>query len=228
MKDASCLFCNPTDPTLFGENQIFGGERFHVVAGIGQNTENDGYVVLFPSEHVPCLAAMERKDIVDFSLLLETTIDALGGPVTISEHGVVGNAGRHAHMHVVPAVLDLRGIIRADFPAAEIDPLGSMDNLVVFEPKHETEQPLLNLAKSFSENARRGMPEDYFLVSEGGKLWACWNIKAGHYYLRTKTAELLNPSECRGRVVDWHNFLQSERDRELRLQTVARLKPHFL
>jgi len=205
MTDQQCPFCNPADIGPLSERFIYGNDKFGIIATKGQITDG-GYVLLIPSEHVPCFGAVKEENAGDLFLLAETAATVLSteydSPVTIFEHGIVGQTIKHAHIHLLPAALKLKRKILADFPKAEIYKM----------------EALRNLAELYSEN-----PKPYLLWTEEDVPWICSDPPAPPQYLRIATAELLGRPER----ADWKKC-DPILDRQLWLETAARLKPYFL
>lgn len=212
--EKDCVFC---DRTKLQERLIHESEDFYVVATLGQITDG-GYVLLIPKEHVSCMGALTpdrtinmfelRKEIYRaLSLEYCQNIQAVSYPVTIFEHGIVGQTIQHAHTHFMPfmpVAVDFTPRIHTDFPIAE------------FEELHQYAAHLHKLYQM-----RR---EPYLLwTTPRGKFMVCWNPPAPPQYLRTVAAELLGRPE-RG---NWRN-MDAELDKRLCAETVARLKPYFL
>lgn len=203
-----CVFCDQSKiKNIFAEN-----EDFYLVATPGQITDG-GYVLLIPREHTSCMGALAPERATALLGLEIEIYKALSleycrfssnpYPITVFEHGIVGQTIEHAHLHLLPAVIDLTPRIRTDFSVAEIDEL----------------QRTANLRKLYCK-----YPEPYlFWTTPGGKSMVCWNPPAPPQYLRTVAAELLGRPE-RG---NWRN-MDPELDKRLCAETVTRLKPYFL
>ncbi|MEK9180292.1 MAG: hypothetical protein AAB897_02675 [Patescibacteria group bacterium] len=209
--EQSCAFCNPEiDQTLFGERHIGESENFHVVATKGQITDG-GYVVLFPKRHVPCCATAENNPL-DFAWLeyLSSRLRIGEGLVkeysatalTIFEHGIVGQTVKHAHLHFLPAAIDMAPRIQTDFPESKIQEFKDFSELQ--ESYIRRQEPYL------------------FWTTPSGKGMICWNPPAPLQYLRIVAADLLGHPER----ANWRN-MDPELDRRLYLETVQRLKPYF-
>src|SRR3989344_54467 len=127
MEKESCAFC---DRTQFEERIIAEVNDFYIVASLGQITDG-GYTLLIPKEHVSCMAELSFARIAPLVHMTIEIRDAISNefrsnpfyeyPVTIFEHGIVGQSVKHAHFHFLPAALDLTPKIIADFPGCEMD-----------------------------------------------------------------------------------------------------------
>ena len=207
--EKNCVFC---DPANFKENLIAETRDFYITATLGQITEG-GYVLIIPIKHIPCMGALEPRQIDPAALTIKDACRALTieyrrqklslpYPVTIFEHGIVGQTIRHAHFHIFPAVIDLAPRIGRDFPGSEIVDL-----------------PFGALPREFYKNR----PQPYlFWTAPNGQPMICRNPPAPAQYLRLVTAEILGVPE-RG---NWRE-MNPELDKKLRLETVTRLRPYF-
>ncbi len=170
-----CVFCNPSK-LRSRTVSIFPGVR--VVATLGQITEG-GYLLLIPTTHSPCLGSLDREKIISFDRIIQKSIELLRleypGPITLFEHGIVGQTIKHAHLHLLPANLDLTGKIASDFPDSKIH---IVENLAHLQSLYQIRQ------------------EPYLLWSTfNNKYLVCWNPPAPDQYLRTISAELLRVPE---------------------------------
>lgn len=198
--EKSCPFCSPSQ---FGERFIGEIGSFNVVPTLGQITEG-GYVLLVSKEHIPCWggACDERNlDRVVASLSAMLSKEYGGSPITIFEHGIVGQTVFHAHLHLIPETIAIGARVRNDFP----NRIEQFEDFADFQ-----------LTYTFTERP-------YLLWREpGNKLSVCWNPPAPPQYLRTVVAEALGkPERANWRIMD------AALDRKLYLETVARLKPYF-
>lgn len=197
-----CVFC---DPEKTKTRTIASLDGVNIVPTLGQITEG-GYVLLIPDKHVPCLGAMEDEEIsivdwIAYRLIrvLETTYKS---SVTVFEHGIVGQTIKHAHLHFLPAQLDLGRRIRSDFPESEIQEIEFLSDLQQLYQKRQ---------------------EPYLLWSvRPGNYSVCWNPPAPPQYLRTVSAELLNVPER----ADWKK-MDPELDKKLIDETIRMVVPLF-
>ncbi len=208
---SSCVFC---DRTKLEERIIFENKNFYVVATLGQITDG-GYTLLIPKNHISCMgmfayrqtqAMLELGFEICKALSLEYCHSDISTPypITIFEHGIVGQTIGHAHLHFLPTAIDLTPNICRDFPAAEMEKL-----------QHDV-MDLQSLYK------KRPKPYLFWTVPRE-KSMVCWNPPAPREYLRIIAAELLGRPE-RG---SWRN-MDPELDKKLWTETVRRLKPYFL
>jgi len=210
--DNNCVFC---DRTKLGERLIAENNGWYVAATLGQII--GGYALVIPKAHISCLGALtsyrpgsETEAMLNItgevcralSLEYQHSTSATSYPVTVFEHGIVGQTIRHAHLHLLPTVIDLTPRIRADFPESEFEEL----------------RYAAHLQELYSKR-----PKPYlFWTVPSGKSMVCWNPPAPPQYLRLIMAELLGHPD-RG---NWRN-MDPELDKQLGQETVDRLKPYF-
>lgn len=206
--DNNCVFC---DRTKVSDRLISENGDWYVAATLGQIV--GGYVLVIPKEHISCMGALTshqtksmlkttKKVCRALSLEYQRNSFATPSPVTMFEHGIVGQTIKHAHLHLLPTVIDLTQKIRTDFPEAEFEEL----------------QYAAHLQELYGKR-----PEPYlFWTIPGGKSMVCWNPPAPPQYLRLIMAKLLGYPE-RG---NWRN-MDPELDKQLGQETVVRLKPYF-
>ncbi|MBU6414843.1 HIT domain-containing protein [Patescibacteria group bacterium] len=204
-----CAFC---DRTQFEERLIAETNEHYVIATLGQIT--GGYVLIIPKEHISCFGAFANSQAESMWVMVRMVFQALSMeylrntgtpsfcPITMFEHGIVGQSVKHAHLHILPAAVDLTPKIRADFPTAKIEELQWGELFLVLYRKHP--QPYL------------------FWVTPSNGPTVCWNPPAPLQYLRTVAAELLGRPER----ANWRN-MNPELDKRLWQETVRRLKPYF-
>jgi len=186
-------------------------DDFYIVASLGQITDG-GYTLLIPKEHIPCMAALDSsrtKTAVSLAIKIRNMISKefrlnpfSKYPVTVFEHGIVGQSVKHAHLHFLPAVLNLTPKIIADFPESKM--VYIRNYLLLRELYITRQEPYL------------------FWTTPNGKGMALWNPPASSRYLRFVASELLGRSE-RG---NWRN-MDPELDKKLWQKTITLLKPHF-
>jgi diadenosine tetraphosphate (Ap4A) HIT family hydrolase len=116
-----CAFCidKPGFKSDIPDRTIIESDNFRVFPTLGQIVE--GYVLLVPKEHYPCLGAMPEP-LLDELILLKEEVDAriiksYSRPIYF-EHGVIGQTVTHAHMHAIPFPedKDLFEIYHTSFP----------------------------------------------------------------------------------------------------------------
>lgn len=200
--EKECVFC---DRKNFSENLIGEDKNFHVFATLGQITDG-GYVLIAPKRHVRCIGEIDLKEaaaLLEISHYLRGKIkDVYSSESTMFEHGIVGQTVSHAHLHVIPAVIDFSQKIGSDFPTCETNAIISL----------------------------RDLPRAYALSKEPYLFWqmpwhapmVCWNPPAPPQYLRILAAEAVGHPE-RG---NWRK-MDPELDKKFRADTVAKLKLHF-
>lgn len=170
-----CVFCYPEK---IKSRTIASLDGVNIVATLGQITEG-GYVLLIPTDHVPCIGAMDKDQIKIIDQVTSQIVKCLKqkyqNTVTIFEHGIVGQTIKHAHLHFFPADIDLTNRIQSDFPESEKQIIEDLANLQLL---YQTRQ------------------EPYLLWSTpSGQFSVCWNPSAQPQYLRIISAEMLNVPE---------------------------------
>lgn len=120
---ASCRFCFLPEPWRV----IWSTPNFNVQMGLGPLAE--GYALILSKSHYACCAELPAAHADEFEELVRLVRAAqinLYGQCTLFEHGRSGaclplGSGEdlcyHAHLHLLPATVDLAGAISADFPA---------------------------------------------------------------------------------------------------------------
>lgn len=200
---SDCIFCNPDK---LKTRTIFTFPGVRVVATLGQITDG-GYLLLIPTTHSSCLGAFDKEQIISFDRIVKKSVALLKleypGPVTIFEHGIVGQTINHAHLHLLPARLDLAVVITNDFPDSKFE---IIENLSQLQTLYQIRQ------------------EPYLLWSTlNHKYMVCWNPPAPPEYLRTISAGMLDVPER----ASWKN-MDPIKDQALIAETVERLTPHFI
>jgi len=210
---SNCPFC---DHSQFEERLIAKTEGFYIIATLGQITDG-GYVLLFPVEHTLCMGALSREQTSTMLGLTKRICHALTQeyklqqvreslyPVTMFEHGIVGQTIKHAHLHFLPTILNLTPKIQGDFPESRVEQL----------------EYAVHLQELYGTK-----PEPYLHWESGkendSKSRVCWNPQAPAQYLRIITAQALNrPERANWRTMD------AELDKKLWTETVQRLRPYF-
>lgn len=198
----NCVFCHfenlePRTVTTSAGN--------HIVATLGQIAR--GYVLLIPSKHLFCWGAATKDQIVAVEKIIREVQFALTEiyqkDVIIFEHGGVGQTVFHAHLHLVPATVDLTDRVRADFPEAEIRELRDLQELRL-------------------EYERRGKPY-LFWSTPTGRLLVCWDPPAPAMYFRIILADMLGVPER----ADWKK-MDPDLDRRIAEETVENLASYLL
>lgn len=204
----NCVFC---DRTKLVRRLITENNDWYVIATLGQII--GGYTLIIPKEHISCMGALTSSQTESMFKITKEISRALSleyqhsesvtpYPVTMFEHGIVGQSIKHAHLHILPVVIDLTSKIRANFPKAKFEEL-----------QHAT-----HLQELYSKRL-----EPYiFWTVPSGKSMVCWNPPSPPQ-LRLIMAELLGYPE-RGK---WHDIDDPELDKQLIQETVVRLKPYF-
>lgn len=195
-----CVFCyrKKLEQRVVGES-----EDFLIVAAFGQ-ISNGGYLLLFPKHHIPCLGAMNQEKMERCASVIEEVRLAIQkeyklAPITLFEHGIVGQTVKHAHLHFVPEICHITERIKKDFPENEIWQVHSWQELRSLY--QERKEPYL------------------FWLGADAKMNMCWNPPASPQYLRIVVAEAVGRPE-RG---NWRN-MDTELDERLIDETVNRFK----
>jgi hypothetical protein len=128
----------------------------------------------------------------------------------IFEHGIVGQAIPHAHLHLMPANIFLGDRIKKDFPKAT---RGLFASLQAFRKAY---------ARIQKNYLLWNIPVEKRNLLPLGLLCVVWNPPAPVQYLRLITAELLGRPER----ANWRSMNQ-KLDRELWSSTMMRLAPYF-
>lgn len=228
-----CVFCDRTqfEERLVAEHSVVENEEYNIIATLGQITDG-GYVLVVPKKHISCMAALPSHEMGSMVTALQEAYTALASeykhkysasirfcPVTIFEHGIVGQTIKHAHLHLLPAVIDLSPKIRADFPTAEIQELSYDAHLQRDGYVHVS---LDNTYVHLYEIYKKRQEPYLFWTTTIGRPMVCWNPPAPLQYLRIIAAELLDrPERANWRTMD------PELDKQLGSGTVTRLKPYF-
>lgn len=199
-KVRSCVFCNEKN---FKDRIVAENDDWYVVATLGQITDG-GYVMLIPKIHISCIRSVKYLSIKtkqSFLDLVERTVFAIAKEydnfVTMFEHGKVGQTVGHAHLHFLPANIDITKRVKLDFPDSQVEEV----DLSSFEQ----DKPYL----MWTEN-------------NFNKILLCWDPPAEPQYLRLVIAELLGRPE-RG---NWKQ-MDPELDKKLYLDTVHRLQKYY-
>lgn len=205
--ESNCPFC---DRRQFEGRLVAETKRFYLIATLGQITDG-GYVLIFPKEHISCVGDFIYVNQNDYDFIHQA-LKAVWQeyqresdepyPVTTFEHGIVGQTIKHAHIHILPTIIDVTPRIRADFPTSEFE-----DNLYpgqLQELYQKRREPYLQWTIADREAV------------------ICWNPPAPSQYLRIVVAEALGRPER----ANWRQ-MDPELDKKLWTETVQRLKPYF-
>ncbi len=123
-------------------------------------------------------------------------------PITIFEHGIVGQTIKHSHLHLLPAWINLTGGVAFDFPQYQFQ---TIDNFAELSALYQSKQ------------------EPYLLWSNTkGSYHICWNPPATPEYFRIKIANSLGVPER----ASWRN-MDPKLDKRLITQTRDQLYPLF-
>jgi len=199
----NCVFC---DFKALSPNVITTIRGLNAVATLGQITDG-GYLLLVPFSHIECMAKFSRDHIEILGKVSREVQGAIseeyGGGVTLFEHGIVGQTIKHAHLHLIPASIDMTERIISDFPHCDIHELKDFQQLRKLYCVYQS--PYL------------------FWSRPDGRYMVCWNPSAPDMYLRLLATELLGVPE-RGNWRDMDPIL----DKKLREDTQERLIPYFI
>jgi diadenosine tetraphosphate (Ap4A) HIT family hydrolase len=106
---------------------LYESDDFLIFPALGSFVE--GYLLICPRSHVPSLAGLERTVIPKFYSLLEETkriVQATFGSVILFEHGMAscerkaGGCIDHAHLHILPADVELNRFLSGQFPSQRL------------------------------------------------------------------------------------------------------------
>lgn len=131
-KDAEktgCPFCinEPLNRDAIKDRILCETENFVVTPTLGQITP--GYLLIIPKGHYSCVGDIPDEMYRELAQLKERVTkeltDKYQKPIFF-EHGVCGQTVRHAHLHCVPADVDLTDSINTDYKSREI---GSLKDL---------------------------------------------------------------------------------------------------
>lgn len=129
----TCRFCNEINGkksdnlffTIFRGNPpnriLKETKNFVVIPTIGQIIE--GYLLIIPKKHFLSFAHLPFRFYRELETLKEETKNALTTIYTepiFYEHGAVGNSAEHAHLHAIPAEIDILQDIKRSFIPREI------------------------------------------------------------------------------------------------------------
>lgn len=127
LKLASCRFCCPPEPWRI----ILSSPHFNVQMGLGPLAE--GYALILSKLHFSCCAELPESHTDEFENLVGMVRQAqisLYGESLMFEHGRSGaclppgngeDLCYHAHLHLLPAAVNLADVISGDFPAETFD-----------------------------------------------------------------------------------------------------------
>ena len=181
---------------------------FWIITTLGQIT-NGGYLLLVPKRHVSCIGALDKTEATIIDAAQEQISTALrkeykAEAVALFEHGIVGQTISHAHLHLLPAKLDITHRIVDDFPKTAFMVMRTFAQL----QKLFTNLPKPYLLWKDSHNSFIKMLQDPK------------NVPA--QYFRTVAAGILGYPER----ANWRTMNQ-ELDKMLWQDTVKRMKPYF-
>ena len=126
-KVRDCRFCYPPEPWRI----IRSTWHFNVQMGLGPLAE--GYALILSKLHFSCCAELPQSHVNEFEWLVRMVRQAqinLYGRSLMFEHGRSGaclppgngeDLCYHAHLHLLPAAVNLADSITGDFPAATFD-----------------------------------------------------------------------------------------------------------
>lgn len=128
MNEVTCDFCEEFASRVcahwpeLGCRILYEDEDFCVFPGLGALVE--GYLLVCTKAHVPSFAYLDEERIKRFQLVLSKTIDAVTEAYSVPwlfEHGATYSRGRaggctdHAHIHILPANVNLDNAMRDAF-----------------------------------------------------------------------------------------------------------------
>jgi len=204
----TCVFC---DRSQFEERIIDETRYCYLIASLGQITDG-GYVLVVPKKHLSCMGALAWESpmmLDDVRELVSKASDAVArefvGPraltyssVTLFEHGIVGQTIKHAHLHILPAHIDMTERVSKDFG------------------------PPIQRSKLEIQHHYDAFQRPYLYWTCYGDNMFCWDPPAPSQYLRIVAAQILGrPERANWRTMD------PELDKRLWSETVRRLRPYF-
>lgn len=201
--ERGCIFCYLPEPWRV----IYSTENFKVQMGLGPPAE--GYVLLLSNTHLSCCGSIPEDIAFEFetlvSLMQQVQTNVYGASLFF-EHGRNNTAvppGEendlcyHAHLHMVPAKVDLSQIVENDFPTEHYE----------------------SWAAVRSRYSLSGQP--YILAQGDGQMvYAESPINVRKRYLRSTVSEALK----RGLSADWERFPRYDQVRAGRSRLVTELK----
>jgi len=120
---------------------VFETQNFAVIPSLGHLVE--GYLLIVPKEHLLSIGALSTDKFTELSDVIEqirSLIEPIYGPTILFEHGPASPARRagcctdHAHLHIVPAKVDLLAPVRPFFLWR---PIHALSDLKAFYDNHE-------------------------------------------------------------------------------------------
>ena len=208
MSQENCIFC---DKSQFEERLIGETKGFWVIATLGQIIQG-GYVLLVSKRHVPCIGAMEEIEIEELCQVKQRVYDRLGylneaSPLTIFEHGIVGQSINHAHLHIAPIESYFSDLITNRYSECTL-----------------TKLPVLQKSWQEIRKAYLHKRQPYLLWKDGSiGIKVLWNPKnVPSQYLRTLMFNSIGQPE----LANWRK-VNPESDKNRWSETVRYLRKYF-
>lgn len=105
----SCIFCDKPKESADKENYIlYRGKSSFVIMNI--YPYNNAHLMVSPYKHIPSLSKLQREDLIDLTLLTQTSLQILENAFRAEGFNVGINIGKaagagfadHVHIHIVP------------------------------------------------------------------------------------------------------------------------------
>lgn len=201
-----CAFC---DKSQFKERLVGEFPDFWVIVTFGQIT-NGGYLLLVPKRHVTCFGALEATEACVADTIQRDIAEAFrkeyGTKTIFFEHGICGQTIKHAHLHLLPAKLDITPTVIRHFYNAEF-------SFMFFG----------NLAQVQELFTQESKPYLLWKDARNPHIKAFWDPKnVPPQYFRIIVAQALG---CPERA-DWRT-MDPALDKQLGSETVKRMRPYF-
>lgn len=105
----SCIFCDKPKESADKENYIlYRGKSSFVIMNI--YPYNNAHLMVSPYKHIPSLSKLQREDLIDLTLLTQTSLQILENAFRAEGFNMGINIGKaagagfadHVHIHIVP------------------------------------------------------------------------------------------------------------------------------
>ena len=109
MSTVFCIFCDKPKESADKENYIlYRGKSSFVIMNI--YPYNNAHLMVSPYKHIPSLSKLQREDLIDLTLLTQTSLQILENAFRAEGFNVGINIGKaagagfadHVHIHIVP------------------------------------------------------------------------------------------------------------------------------
>jgi len=112
--EPKCTFCDydSKKPRIVAETP-----NFYALPTVGQISDG-GHMLIVTRKHHPCLGSMEEELFPEYEAFVDRVKAAVttryGKPI-LFEHGILGQSISHAHLQMMPSMVDLFPFINRDF-----------------------------------------------------------------------------------------------------------------